>query len=99
MKNDSDWIFQHLLKDARFEQVMNTGINIEGAVGEAFDILHGAEVIDEVTDESCFVIAVLTQWLTMLPNKKNPSIDDTRITNLEQELATITLYSCLFEYY
>ena len=70
MKNDSDWIFQHLLKDERFEQVLKTGINVEGAVGEAFDILHGAEVIDEVTDESCFVIAVLTQWLTCYLTKR-----------------------------
>ncbi len=41
-------------------------------MGEAFDILHAPSMNDnhDVTDESCFVISVIVQWLTCYVTKR-----------------------------
>ena len=62
-----------LLKNEEFNSVINE-FNVEGAVGEALDVLHYQETdeigYDDVHLDACLVIAAIAQWLIRYVTKR-----------------------------
>lgn len=62
-----------LLKNEDFNSVINE-FNVEGAVGEALDVLHYRETdeisYDDMHLDACLVIAAIAQWVTRYVSKR-----------------------------